>query len=177
MSGNAGKLREWQRLMPGDIALTAVDEDLPEIQSLDLEAIVIDKARRGFEIVGKPVVVEDISAGLIKLNGLPGPFIKFFEKQLGKDALHQLANEPEAPAVVTCWIGYCAGKSEFAIKAEINGTVVPARGETGFGFDQCFIPDGQNKTYGEMTPQEKDAVSHRAKGVALFVERLQELGL
>ncbi len=104
-------------MMPAGIGLEAVDEDLPEIQSLDLEEIIIDKAQRAFEIIGRPVVVEDISAGLDELNGLPGPFIKFFEKSLGADALHQLARSDNTPATVTCLIGYCDGKNDFTVKS------------------------------------------------------------
>lgn len=177
VTGNAGKLREWKRLLPARIPLKTVGEDLPEIQSIDLEEIVRDKARRAFSVVGKPVVVEDISAGLEELNGLPGPFIKDFEKKLGLDALHKMARSDAAPAVVTCSIGYYDGKNEFTVKAEVTGTAVPERGENGFGFDKCFMPSGQGKTYGEMTPQEKDAVSHRSKAIALFVNKLDELKL
>jgi non-canonical purine NTP pyrophosphatase (RdgB/HAM1 family) len=177
VTGNEGKLREWQRLLPSSIHLEPFDHDLPEIQSLDLEAIVSDKARRAFAEVGRPVVVEDISAGLIELNGLPGPFIKYFEKQLGNDALHVLASSESAEAIVTCLIGYCDGKNDFTVRAEISGTAVSARGDNGFGFDKCFMPKGQTKTYGQMTPQEKDAISHRAKGISLFVKRLNELQL
>ena len=177
VTGNAGKLREWQRLLPPNFTLEAIDHDLPEIQSLDLEEIVTDKARRAFAEVGRPVVVEDISAGLVDMKGLPGPFIKFFEQQLGSDALYQLARDEGKAAIVSCLIAYHDGTHDFTIMTEVTGTVVSARGENGFGFDKCFIPDGQTKTYGQMTPQEKDAVSHRAKGIALFVEKLAERNL
>jgi inosine triphosphate pyrophosphatase len=175
VTGNPGKLKEWQRLLPADIELEAIDKDLPEIQSLDLEAIVTDKARQAFELIGRPVVVEDISAGLVELAGLPGPFIKFFEKKLGADALHQLASQNNTPAVVTCWVGYCDGKNDFTIKTEVHGSAVELRGENGFGFDKCFIPDGQPKTYAQMTPQEKDQISHRSKAVKLFAAKLAEI--
>src|SRR4051794_8967648 len=92
VTGNEHKLAEWRRLLPAGFKLENVELDLHEVQSLDLEVIIIDKVKRAYASVGKPVIAEDVSAGLDKLGGLPGPFMKFFEKQLGKDALFQLAN-------------------------------------------------------------------------------------
>lgn len=81
VTGNQHKLKEWQNLCDGHgINLDSIDLDLEEIQSDDPEAIVADKVKRAYELVGKPVIVEDVAAGLDKLDGLPGPFIKFFLK-------------------------------------------------------------------------------------------------
>lgn len=175
VTGNAGKRAEWERLLPSSLKLRFIDLDLPEIQENDLEAIAIDKAKRAFVQVKKPVLVEDIAAGLTSLKGLPGPFIKYFELRMGNDALYQLAKKTGDDAIVTCTIAYYDGVQAFAVTAEVHGSVAPARGTHGFGFDSCFVPEGQNKTYGEMAPQEKDMLSHRAKGIKLLVNRLQRV--
>ncbi|MXD62607.1 non-canonical purine NTP pyrophosphatase, partial [Escherichia coli] len=70
VTGNKNKLLEWQRLLPENVTIDSVDVDLVEIQSDNLEEIVADKVRRAYEIVKRPVVVEDISAGLDRLGGL-----------------------------------------------------------------------------------------------------------
>ena len=59
VTGNANKLEEWRRQLPSDIEINLVDVDLPEIQSIDPEEIVADKAKRAYEAMDKPVVVED----------------------------------------------------------------------------------------------------------------------
>src|SRR6185312_13203730 len=74
VTGNPGKLAEWRRILPPEYELESLDIDLTEIQSLDSREITADKARRAFKQAGKPVIVEDLSAGLDILNGLPGPF-------------------------------------------------------------------------------------------------------
>lgn len=175
VTGNAGKLAEWKRLFPTEFKLRSADVDLDEIQSLDLEAIVIDKARRAYEQIGKPVIVEDISAGLDNLGSLPGPFIKFFEIQLGLDALFKLAKQEGDPATIKCAIAYYDGRKSIVAQSEVRGTVAPTRGQNGFGFDKVFVPVGQTKTYGEMTPDEKDAISHRALAVKKLIEKLKTL--
>lgn len=165
VTGNKGKLSEWRRLLPPEFKLRSQDVDLEEIQSLDPIEIIRDKAKRAFEIVKSPVIVEDVSAGLDELNGLPGPFIKFFELSLGQDALFQLASRPGAKAKVDCAVAYYDGTNLISCKATETGQVIPPRGDNGFGFDICFVPTGQTKTYAEMTPSEKDGLSHRAKAV------------
>jgi len=175
VTGNRGKLKEWQRLFPAKFKLEAADIDLDEIQSLDLEAIVIDKAKRAYDILGKPVIVEDVAAGLDKLGGLPGPFIKYFEHTLGLDALFQLAEKEDDPATVTCTVCYYDGSRALVARGDVHGSVVPARGENGFGFDSVFMPDGQGKTFAEMTPAEKDATSHRAKAIKMLVGQISKL--
>jgi non-canonical purine NTP pyrophosphatase (RdgB/HAM1 family) len=173
VTGNPGKLAEWQRLFPAEFKLEATDIDLDEIQSLDLTEIAADKARRAYAMVQKPVIVEDISAGLDKLGGLPGPFIKYFEQRLGRDALFQLADQEGDPVTVVCTIAYYDGHDLITVNATVKGSVAAARGEHGFGFDQCFILAGQTKTYGEMEPSEKDSVSHRAIAVKKLVAKLR----
>jgi inosine triphosphate pyrophosphatase len=175
VTGNPHKLAEWQRILPPELKVGATEVDLDEIQSLDPEVIVADKARRAYKQLGQPVLVEDVSAGLTKLNGLPGPFIKFFNKQMGPDALYQLAGKAGEPAIVSCVIAYYDGSTSLTVRADVSGTVVPARGDTSFGFDCCFVVDGQDKTYGEMTEAEKDKVSHRAQAVRQMAEQLRQL--
>jgi non-canonical purine NTP pyrophosphatase (RdgB/HAM1 family) len=172
VTGNENKLREWQRQMPDDVELTSIDIDLPEIQSDDSEEIVADKAKRAYEAAGMPVVVEDVSAELEHLNGLPGPFIKFFMKRLGNDALYQLATHEGEAATISCAVAYYDGENLITLRGDVKGTVVAPRGGDGFGFDITFVPDGYDKTYAEMTGSEKDAVSHRQKAIKMLVDRL-----
>lgn len=174
ITGNTHKLEEWQRMMPADIKLDHHPLDLDEIQSLDSAEIIRHKVRQAYEAIGQPVVVEDVSCGLDKLNGLPGPFIKFFEKQLGNGALYKLAGG-EALATAICTIGYFDGKHEYFAVGEVRGKVVAPRTASGFGFDTVFIPDGVGKTYAEMTGPEKDAVSHRRLAIDELLKQLGQL--
>jgi len=174
VTGNAHKLAEWRRLLPDDIHIESVDIDLPEIQSINPEEIVADKAKRAYEVVGKPVIVEDVSAGLSKLGGLPGPFVKFFIKTLGQDVLHILAGNEHEAATVSCAVAYYDGEDLITVRGDVKGSVVASRGDGGFGFDKTFVPDGRSLTYAEMTPDEKDTVSHRSVAIRLFVSALQQ---
>lgn len=171
VTGNQNKLREWQALMPSSIRLESVDVDLPEIQSVDAVEIVTDKVKRAYEAVGKPVVVEDVEAGLEKLNGLPGPLIKFFNAKLGNDSLYKLAGKEGEKAKVACTIAYYDGHKVMIARGEVNGTIVAPRGDA-YGFDVVFVPEGETETYAEMGPERKNALSHRSKAIKNFVEQI-----
>lgn len=174
VTGNPNKLAEYRRLLPADFKFEAVSLELEEIQSLDTQAILEHKVRQAYALVGSPVIVEDLSAGLDKLKGLPGPFIKFFEQTLGRGALYQLAGEPAA-ASITCSIAYFDGKKLLIANGTIHGTVHAPRGERGFGFDSCFVLDGEQRTFAEMSDDEKDTVSHRALAVKSLLAQLKHL--
>lgn len=172
VTGNANKLHEWQSMMPEGVNLESADIDLVEIQSDDPQEIVADKVRRAYVQVGKPVIVEDVDAGLEKLGGLPGPFIKFFMKRLGKDALYKLAGRDGEKAAVACTAGYYDGETMIIVRGEVQGTVVAPRGEA-FGFDIVFVPDGETQTYAEMTLEKKNSLSHRSKAIQQLLDKLK----
>lgn len=175
VTGNSGKAAAFKRLLPSNLDFELVDLDLPEIQSMDTKQIVADKAMRAYAAVGKPVLVEDVSAGLAALNGLPGPFIKYFENQMGADALYQLTLGRSVQATVISTLAYYDGVNTIICEGVVEGTAVAARGKSGFGFDACFMPSGQTKTYAEMTDAQKDAISHRTLSVKQLLTQLNKL--
>lgn len=172
VTSNHHKLEEWRGVVPKTIQLDTVDVDIPEIQSDDPQEIVVDKAKHAYAEVGQPVVVEDVSAHLEKLGGLPGPFVKFFNKRMGNDALYLLAGEDGAPAMVSCSIAYYDGENLVTVRGDIPGKVVAPRGDSAFGFDAVFQPDGFDKTFAEMGQAEKNLISHRKKAIELLVKEL-----
>lgn len=173
VTGNPKKLKEWQAIVPGHIQLDTLDVDLPEIQSDDPEEIVVDKVKRAYEHVGEPVAVEDVSASLEKLGGLPGPFVKFFIKQLGAGALYKLAGGEGERATISCSVAYYDGREVVTVRGDIHGTIVAPRGREMPSFDMTFVPDGETETFAEMTPEKKNSLSHRNKAIHLFVEEIE----
>jgi inosine triphosphate pyrophosphatase len=173
VTGNAGKLKEWERLMPKRFGLEAHDVDLVEIQSLDHREIIEDKVRRAYAKLKQPVIVEDVSASLSCLNGLPGPFVKYFEIKLGEGALYKLALPyDDKNALIRCDVAFFDGQKLLFSYGEIKGKVVSLRGDHGFGFDKVFMPDSGSQTFGEMGIEEKDHISHRSQAVKSLVQQL-----
>lgn len=159
VTANPNKLAEAKAILPWPVISASLE--LAEIQSLDLEEIIAHKLREAFTQIGTPVMVDDVSAELESLNGLPGPFIKFFEQKLGADALYKLSNGNKDRARIICCLGYYDGKKQLIVKGILQGRVVASRGSNGWGFDKVFVPNGQTRTMAEMSPEEKNKLSHR----------------
>ncbi len=172
VTGNPGKVRELEAMAMGRFYFKMHDLDIPEIQSMDLHEIVEDKLMKAYEQIKGPVIVDDVSAGLDNLKGLPGPFIKFFNQLLGEDALLKLSRTKNTQVTITCMAAYYDGKKMLLGEGTIKGKVVKPRGKNGFGFDVVVVPDGQTRTMAEMTDAEKMQVSHRGKAFRALLKQL-----
>jgi non-canonical purine NTP pyrophosphatase (RdgB/HAM1 family) len=172
VTGNPGKLAEARRL--AGRALEAVDLDLPEIQSLDLEEVLRAKAVEAFGRVGRPLVVEETGLGLEALQGFPGPLVRWMLEAVGAEGIARTAialGDPRARAV--CLLAWTDGERTLIGRGETAGELVlPARGERGFGWDPVFLPEGETRTYAEMREAEKDALGHRGRAWRDLLSRL-----
>lgn len=172
VTGNKNKLREFKSILGED--LENVKIDLEEIQSLDLKEICEYKAKQAYCVLQKPVLVEDTGFFIDELNGLPGPFIKFFEERLGNGAAIKLIGKSEnRGARQECCVSYYDGNKMISVIGICLGTLASEmqNGE-GFGFDFCFIPEGYNKTFSQLGLEEKNKISARKKAIEKLKEEL-----
>ena len=146
--------------------------DLPELQG-DPVTICTEKARTAFQKVGEPVIVEDTSLEFSAYKGLPGPYIKYFLKNLTAEGLPRMLDAfAEKTAVARTIFGFCDGERTLSFSGICEGQVVEARGATRFGWDPIFQPDGFTETYAEMSVDTKNSISHRSRALAKLVEFL-----
>jgi len=172
VTGNPGKLAEARRLAGMD--LEAVEVDLPEIQSLDLEAVLRAKAEEAWRRVGRPLVVEEAGLGLAALHGFPGPLVKWMLDAVGAAGIaHVAAALGNTAAVARCALLWTDGASAVLGYGETAGRLVlPPRGGHGFGWDPVFLPDGETRTFGELAGAGKDAISHRGRAWRALLAKL-----
>lgn len=164
ITGNKNKLKEVQEILGGNIE--QLDMDLPEIQELDAKKIIEEKINIAMKIHKGNFIVEDTSLYFNGLNGMPGPFIKWFLQALGSDGLYKLAKSSgNMDARASTLIGYYDGTKTIFFEGVTEGKIVKPVGETNFGWDPIFVPKGFNKTYAQMTAAEKNSISHRRKAL------------
>ncbi len=160
ITGNKNKLEEVRSVIPD---IEQLEIDLLEIQDLDPSIIIEAKLREALNHRDGEFIVEDTSLYFESLNGLPGPMIKWFLKSLGNDGLSKLAQGLSSQkAVAKVIIGYAKSKDDIKFfEGSISGSIVEPRGETSFGWDPIFQPDGYEKTFAEMSADEKNSISMR----------------
>jgi inosine triphosphate pyrophosphatase len=195
VTGNENKAKELNALLSENekLASTLVikrkDIDLDEIQGSS-EEIATDKASRGAQILRAPVIVEDVSLCFDALNGLPGPYIKWFIKQLGTDGIYDMISRYEDRTTrARCTMAYepfappsqemkeeepSSPSSALVVVGEVEGTAVAPRGDRAFGWDPLFMPQGFDRTFSEMDKAEKNSISHRKRAVSLLMDHLVE---
>lgn len=160
ITGNKGKLAEVQEIIS---TVEQLDIDLPEIQDIDAQVIILSKLEEAQKHQQGQFIVEDTSLYLDCLNGLPGPLIKWFMKTIGNDGLYKIAQgfgNFKATAKTIIGLAKEDGSIEF-FEGAIEGELVEPRGNKGFGWDPIFQPIGHAKTFAEMDQSEKNEMSMR----------------
>lgn len=173
VTGNKKKVEEIKRiLMDGDdelpFEITNQKIDLPELQGDPLD-IAREKCRLAAKAVNGPVLTEDTSLCFNSLNGMPGPYIKWFLEKCGHEGLNSMLDGfDDRSAYAQTVMAFATGPDQpiEIFDGRTDGNIVPARGSLDFGWDPVFEPlEGGGKTYAEMTKAEKNAISHRARSM------------
>jgi len=191
-SRNRKKLAELRRVLDAaglrGLTLVSLDAVPPFDEASETGATFEDnalaKARDGFAATGLPTVADDSGLEVAALKGMPGVLSARWSGVHGDDAgntallLAQLRDVPDerrgAAFVSACALVSEAG--EVVVRGEWPGTIArEPRGDGGFGYDPVFIPDGSDRTAAQLSPAEKDAVSHRGRALALLVPALVAL--
>lgn len=160
LTGNANKFQEAQSIL-GELA--QLDIDLPEIQGIDAREVIKAKLLEALNHQQGEFIVEDTSLYLDSLNGLPGPLIKWFLKTIGNEGLFNLVEKlGNDKAQAKTFIGYAKSPEEiYYFEGEIKGKIVQPIGDLGFGWDPIFMPEGFDKTFAQMSGEEKNSLSMR----------------
>ncbi|OBI36138.1 non-canonical purine NTP pyrophosphatase, RdgB/HAM1 family [Mycobacterium sp. E1386] len=191
-SRNRKKLAELRRVLDaaGLTGLRLVSlHDVPPFDEAPetgatFEDNALAKARDAFAATGLAAVADDSGLEVAALNGMPGVLSARWSGDHGDDAantallLAQLRDVPDerrgAAFVSACALAGPSG--EVVVRGEWPGSIArEPRGDGGFGYDPVFIPAGSDRTAAELSPEEKDAVSHRGRALALLVPALRDL--
>jgi len=176
VTSNLGKLREAEAVLGRALEHRALDLD--EIQSLDLHEIVRDKAARAWQRLQRPVLVEDTALELDGLGGFPGPLVRWLLASVGPAGICRIvACFGDRGATARCLVCATDGGTELLGEGVVHGRIAAEpRGRGGFGWDTAFIPDeGDGRTYGEMSDDEKNRISHRRKAFLALRDALDNV--
>jgi XTP/dITP diphosphohydrolase len=183
---NQHKVREMAELLPGaDLEPLPDEVEMPPETGDSFEANALIKARAGHAATGEVTIADDSGIEAAALGGAPGIYsARYAGEDAGDEAnLEKLLREVGAAgsdrrAAYVCAIALIdEGGHEYVFEARCEGTLLSeGRGSGGFGYDPAFVPDetGHNdhRTFSELSPEEKNVISHRGKAVRMLARHL-----
>ena len=187
-SNNKNKIQEIQALVPNIIQIVSLEEigcieDIPETADT-IEGNAILKANYVTEKYGFDCFADDTGLEVDALNGAPGVYSARYAGEQ-KDAndnmdklLSELKDESNRKANFKTVIALNLNGKQNLFTGIINGKIIEEKiGTNGFGYDPIFVADGFDKTFAELSMEEKSTISHRGIAVKELILFLQKLNL
>lgn len=190
-SGNAHKLREIAAIMPSwEIAAPPADWVAPPETGETYEENALIKARSLAVHLNAPVIADDSGIEMYALDGAPGVRSARFageyatdEENLAKllDAARATEDGLRGARYVCVAVFVDPAGTTTTAEGTVDGCLITERrGTGGFGYDPIFVasgqPEGLERTMAEFSPQEKDAISHRARALRALAANLDQMG-
>lgn len=174
-TGNINKFNEARRILAEyNISVAMIRVKIMEVQDDEIENIAITSALDAMRRINLPVIVEDAGLFIDALDGFPGPYSSYVYRKIGLSGILKLLEGIEnRRARFKSIVAFSDPKGELrCFHGVVEGKIAKeARGYGGFGFDPIFEPyDEHGKTFGEMTIEEKNRLSHRAKALREFAK-------
>lgn len=189
-SNNAGKLAEIRDLL-GPLGLVPVTQRELGIDSVEETGLTfienaILKARHAARNSGLPALADDSGLAVDALNGAPGIYSARFAGENASDAdnntklLHDLANVDAAQRTarfhcVIAYMRHSEDQTPLIAHGQFEGRILTApQGNNGFGYDPLFFSDSENATAAQLSPDRKNAISHRGQALRKLIHQLED---
>ncbi len=183
---NSHKLRELAEILPGvELSALPPEVQLPPEDGDSFVANALIKARAAHAATGLASIADDSGITAMALDGRPGVYSARYagegasdEENLAKLLREVAAAGEDRRAAYVCVIALVGeGGEELTFEGRCEGRLImDPRGDGGFGYDPAFVPDdtgpGDERTMAELSPGEKNAISHRGRAVRLLADHL-----
>jgi XTP/dITP diphosphohydrolase len=176
VTGNLHKFNEVRPVLSKyNIAAGMLQKiDAVEIQDDDIENVAKASALDAVRKSRLPIIVEDAGLFIETLSSFPGPYSSFVYRTIGNDGILKLLRDVvDRGARFRSVVAFFSPEQDepLSFSCEVRGEIVERkRGTCGFGFDPIFKPSGSQKTFAEMSVDEKNKYSHRASAFRRFAE-------
>lgn len=188
-TNNAHKLDEVKAILGDRLEILSLrdigcEEDIPE-DGKTLEENALQKARWVKDRFGYDCFADDTGLEVEALGGEPGVRSARYAPGKGHDSqanmkllLENMSHETNRNARFRTVIALILGDKTDRVEGIVNGTITKEpRGDSGFGYDPVFVPEGKEETFAEMTAEEKNKISHRGRAIEALTVLLKSLYL
>jgi XTP/dITP diphosphohydrolase len=182
---NQGKVAELQRILDDVELLDAEEAGVPDVEETGdtFADNALLKARAAVAASGLPAIADDSGLSVASLGGEPGVRSARYAGAHGDDeanlrlVLERMEGQAQRSARFVCAAALVAPDGrEWVVEGTVEGKLITEpRGTGGFGYDPIFVPEGEQRTTAEMSPHEKDAISHRGKAFRALRGAVDEL--
>ena len=167
VTSNPNKVKEFSQILR--LELAQVNLDLDEIQAIEVEKVVRHKAKQAYDLIKRPLLVEDTGLYIEEWHNFPGALIKWVGETIGYERICQMIGKNRRAKAETA-VGFYDGRTYQCFTGKVIGKIAnQPMGKTNFGWDNVFIPDGYCQTFAQMG-LEKNKISMRR----IALERLQD---
>ena len=184
---NNNKVKEVTKMLPSYLSMKSLTDinffDEIEETGTTFEKNAQLKAKTIFDKTGKNIFADDSGLVIEALDGAPGVYSARYAGT-GKDedniakALKELEGKTNRKAYFISIFCLILDGKEYFFEGRVNATIATEiMGDNGFGYDPIFIPDGFSKSFAQMSPEEKNAISHRGKAVEKLNDFLTNLNV
>ena len=176
ITSNNGKIREFNQILK-ESPYVPVQNNItyPEIQASSLEEVVDFGLTWLQEKIEPPFVIDDSGVFIDYFNGFPGTYTRYIYDTIGlKGVLRQMEDVDNRSCTFRCVLGLMTENGEkHKFVGECSGILIKElRGKGGFGYDPIFIPQGFEKTFAELSSDEKNSISHRGRAMRKLIDFL-----
>ena len=182
-SNNAHKVEEIKSILDDYKILTLKDigyyEDIIE-DGTTFEENALIKARTIAEYSGKAAIADDSGLSVALLDGRPGVYsARYSKEQTDEKNIEKVLSELNSQKSEAKFVSVIAlvrpDGSEITFRGECHGEIIfEKRGNNGFGYDPIFYVPSLEKTFAELTPEQKNSISHRKESLEKFSKYLKE---
>mgnify|MGYP001207066379 FL=1 len=190
LTGNAGKLAEAQTLfspLGWDVQRFEIEGEIPEIiepQTDNLTTVALAKIAQGVELLAsqgrlqESLLVEDSGLFIDALPDFPGVYSAHVLQSIGCEGILRLLDDERSAHFLTAAVLWTGEAVEVFIGRCDGKIAMEIRGDDGFGYDPIFIPDSNDddRTFAEMSQEEKSTCSHRGRALRALCDFLNENG-
>jgi XTP/dITP diphosphohydrolase len=176
ITGNKSKFNEAKLILKG-IALIRKDIKLEEIKSLNQEDVVLDKARKAFRKLGKPVIADDAGIYFEEYKNFPGTYTRFLFESIGFRGIKNLLRGRKKKACFKVLICYKDKNHEEIFSGIWRGKItrLGKKYNPDWQYDSIFMPQNYKKTLSEIPLEERAKISHRKKAFVKLAKYLKKL--
>ena len=166
VTSNCGKFEEIKRYIHFFDPTIIVEQsalDVPEYQDMDIEKIAIGKAQHAWNILKKPLLIDDGGLYLEKYNKFPGAFSKYVYEGIGLEGIWHLAQDDPRAFFLNCLVYKDCATTEQIFLGMTKGHLIKPTGTIGhkqLPFRSIFVPQGHTQTIDELWQHEQDQKSH-----------------